>query len=362
MSAQTFALLGVVVGALLAGGGDLLLAWRRETIEARAGVHVIRSILEDARDEIGRLMGKKDPRWNPERLPDSRAWDVYRSAVSARLPLPILQKIDKAMRRLDSLNAAAARAYARADQLEGHVWQAAEKDDKETVEKLIKQRSPARLTDSAKQALPSAKADVEAAFDALRRYAPVRAAKQRGWFGSLIPWSRWHWRSLAVAASVLLIGSVAIGIATSSNSETAEVEDALAAHLHDPEMTACEPVEEHEDRFSCVVVEATDGPACQADAEVAASGSLSASIAGIPVNGDSACSAVDLALEYSAIRQSDDDCTSFLETAAAEVPPISEQKKPGFLARLKAKLNEGGAPEADVPPVIVPDTAFMSGC
>lgn len=74
MSAEALALLGVAVGALLAGAGDLLLAWRKETIEARAGVHIIRNLLEEAKTEVARLTADEQPRWKADKLPDSRAW------------------------------------------------------------------------------------------------------------------------------------------------------------------------------------------------------------------------------------------------------------------------------------------------
>lgn len=369
MSPQALALVGIAIGALLAGGGSLLLAWRQETIEARAGVHIIRKILEEALTEVNRLIRERDsglsggPRWGPVgSLPDSRAWDLYRSAVSARLPLVTLQRVDKAMRHLDALDAAATRAVELADQLEARIWDAAMKDDKDAVEKLTQQKRPEILTSPATMALEPAAKDFEVAYDTLLKVAPIRPDKRRA-IGTLVPWSRWHWRPLAVCilASAIAITIAVVGV--TPRSETAEIQNVLAAHLKDAAVTACEPVKDYEDRFSCVVVEKADGPGCPVGTASAASRQVLASVTSAPAEVDAACGAVTRALQYSADRQHDTDCIAFFESAVSELPSASEQKKPGFLARLKAKLSHGvTTTPLEAPPVIVPNTAFVAGC
>jgi hypothetical protein len=370
VSPQVLALLGIAIGALLVGGSNFLLALRQETIEARAGAHIIREILEKASTEVNRLIGEKDselpdgPRWGPVgSLPDSRAWDLYRSAVSARLPLVTLQQVDKAMRRLDALDAAATRALELADRLEAYIWDAAMKDDKIAVEKLTQQKRPEILTSPAAMALEPAANDFKVAYDALLKVAPIRPVKRRTIGALIVPWSRWHWRPLMVCLVVTMIAIPLVVVGVTPRSETTEIQDILATHLKSSALTACEPVKDHEDRFSCVAVEKADGPGCPVSIASTASHQLLASITATPAEVDPACETVTRALQYSADRQHDSDCIAFFESAVSEAPSASEQKKAGFLARLKAKLSKGIVPPVEeMPPVIVPDTAFMVGC
>ncbi len=368
MSSQALALLGIAIAALLAGCSNLLLTWRRESIQARGGVHIILGILKEARDEVGRLIGEQQsgssdgPRWKPGgSLPDSQDWDLYRSAISARLPLATLGKVDKAMRRLDALNAAAARAFERAEQLEVRVWDAAMKDDVDTVRRLTEAKGPETLTGPAAAALGAAARDFEQAYDALHKVAPIRAENERHTAGTLLAWSRWQWRPLVVCALAAAIVVAISAVGVTPRSEASEVQDILAAHLKGEALTACEPVKEREDRFSCVVVEKPDAPACPLGTAATAPRRLLASIATAPAAG-ATCDAVTLALKYSADRQHDSDCIAFFESAVAEIPSASEQRRPGFLARLKAKLNNDTAATEDMPAVIAPGTAFVSGC
>lgn len=370
MSPQVLALLGVAIGALLVGGSNFLLALRQETIEARAGAHIIREILEKASTEVNRLIGEKDsglpdgPRWGPVgSLPDSRAWDLYRSAVSARLPLVTLQQVDKAMRRLDALDAAATRALELADRLEARIWDAAMKDDKIAVEKLTQQKRPEILTSPAAMALEPAANDFKVAHDALLKVAPLRPVKRRTIAAAVGPWSRWHWRPLMVCLVVAIAIPLVVVGATPRSKTTTEIQDMLATHLKGAALSACEPVKDHEDRFSCVAVEKADGPGCPVSIASTASHQLLASTTATPVEVDPACETVTRALQYSADRQHETDCVAFFESAVSEVPSASEQKQPGFLARLKAKLSKGIVPPVEeMPPVIVPNTAFMVGC
>jgi hypothetical protein len=373
VSPQALALLGIAIAALLAGGSNLLLAWRRESIQARGGVHIILGILNEARDEVNRLIGEQQsqssdgPRWRPEgSLPDSQDWDLYRSAVSPRLPLATLRKVDKAMRRLDALNAAAARAFKRAEQFEVRIWDAAMKDDTATVRRLTEAKSPEILTDPAAATLGAAARDLEEAYDALHKVAPIRAENERRTaVHTLRMWSRWQWRPLVVCVLAVAAVAVIAHVGVTPRSESSEVQDILAAHLEGEALTACEQIKDREDRFSCVVVETPDAPACPLGTAATAPRRLFAGIATAPAAGfaDATCDAVTLALKYSADRQHDTDCIAFFESAVSRVPSKREQKKPGFLARLKSKLSESAAdPSEDVPPVIAPDTAFVSGC
>lgn len=372
MSPQALALLGIAIAALLAGGSNLLLAWRRESIQARGGVHIILGILKEARDEVNRLIGEQQsqssdgPRWRPGgSLPDSQDWDLYRSAVSARLPLATLRKVDKAMRRLDAINAAAARAFERAEQFEVRIWDAAMKDDTATVRRLTEAKSPEILTDPAAAALGAAARDFEEAYDALHKFVPIHAENERRAVHTLLMWTRWQWRPLVVCVLAVAAVVVIAHVGVTPRSESSEVQDILAAHLEGETLTACEQIKDREDRFSCVVVETPDTPACPLGTATTTPRRLFASIATAPAAGvaGATCDAVALALKYSADRQHDTDCIAFFELAVSKVPSKREQKRPGFLASLKAKLSESAAgPSEDVPPVIAPDTAFVSGC
>ena len=362
VSAQLSALLGVVVGAFLAGGGNLLLAWRDETIQARTGVYLIRKILEEARDEVCRLRGQKTPLWKVESLPDSQLWTQYRPAVSARLSLATLQKIDKAMRRLDTLNGAAARAWKLGDEHEQRIWEAAARDDTRAVNSLMMRVKPEQIPEVVIKRLPAAQEELEAAFDALAERTPTGLPGRTRNLKAFRPWARWHWRSLSVCViSLAVVVLIVLGVTTNA-SESSEVQDALADHFNHPALTACESVKDHEDDFSCVVAEVTSPPSCKA--AVAAGSSDTILLARTTVtkpDEGSSCDLITRALQYSAQRQHDADCTAFFETGVSSVPAQSAKTLPGFFARMTAKLRKSGATEG-VPDVILPGSAFTADC
>jgi hypothetical protein len=153
-----------------------------------------------------------------------------------------------------------------------------------------------------------------------------------------------------------------VAIAVIQKSETVDIQDALSTHLNDPALTACEPVIDHEDRFSCIVLEDTNRSACNTGTVPITPAPLLTKRMTTLVEAESSCDAINRALEYSATRQHDTDCVAFLETAVSEVPSESEQREHGFLSRLKAKLGKEAVPEGGIPSVIAPDTAFTAGC
>jgi hypothetical protein len=345
VSAEISALAGVIVGALLAGAGNLLLAWRDETIQARTGVYLIRRILEEALEEIHRLREQDPPRWPPEQLPDSKLWTQYRPAVSARLALARLQKIDIAMRRLDGLNGAAGRALKLKDDREERLWNAAERNDEEAFAQLKGEPDPMTLNEPAVRSLESGERDLRAALDTLVEVTPTGLPGRTRNMRAFKPWLRWHLRSVgAVAVTAIAVAVLAFVLSMGGPSDTSEVQDALAAHFDDPAFTACEPVHDHEGDYSCVVVETTTSSSCPTSAAAAPGigAELARDVTAVSAEAEGSCELIKQALEYTAQRQHDDDCTAFFETAVSEVP--------------------GKASENGVPPVIDPGSAFTADC
>lgn len=358
MSAQLSALFGVVVGALLAGGSSLLLTWRNETIQGRTGVHLIREILREARDEVARLTEEgAEAAWRADQLPDSRLWAQYRAAVSARLPLATLQKVDKAMRTLDALNVAAARAWELDAELRRQALKAVLDDKPDSIEKLRKLHLE-DLTEADHAVLEPASRNIGVALTAVEKRAP----SGRRDFASLLPWGRWHARSLAAGLAVVIVAVVAaLGIIGGSTSEVVETQNALSAHLGTPEMTACEHIHDSEDGFTCLAVEAPTATACPV-VETGETGwrheLISENTA--PNAGGEPC-AIDLARRFFAERAQKANCTTFFRVGKSVGVSAEELKKPGFLAKLKAQLRSEESP-AEVPAVIRPGTSFTADC
>jgi hypothetical protein len=361
VSAQLYALVGVVVGALLAGGSSLLLAWRDETIQGRAGVHLIRQILVEAHCEVRRLIDEgESATWNADRLPDSQLWAQYRHAVSARVDLAKLKTIDRAMRRLDWLNSGAARAWKLNGELEQQVWEAAQRDDKKAVEKLGRFR-PQRLNPATRERLPTVATELEAALTAVEKAAPTGF----NW-KSVLPWANWHRRSLiagiavAVALAVVFAGLLPL----SGSSESVKLQDALAAHLGGRAVTSCEPIHDTEDSFSCIAVETATGSACPVKT-TAIQGVRFRLVSELsrPAKEEGGCDtdAIDLALRFFGERSEEADCTTFFQTEKSEAVSAKEMRQPGFLAKLKLRLRQDEG-SAEVPPVLLPGTAFTTGC
>lgn len=361
MSAQLLALAGVVLGAILAGAGNLLLAWRDETIQARTGVYLIRRVLEEAEKEVRRLRGEKHPRWNPEQLPDGRLWADYRAPVSARLALARLQKIDEAMRELDKLNEAAARARKLGDDLEARIYQAAERGDATAQAELESEPRPDNLSEPAITALPEIEKTIQAALEELLAAAPSGLPGRSRNRRAFMPWYRLHWRSFAaLGISACLVVGFFLLTAPGTSPVTAVQED-LAAHFGDPAFASCEAVNDHEGAFSCVVVEKTMPTPCGKIAARPSSRSLFASevATGAPAT---KCGGFAQARTYTARRQHSDECTAFLETGIANVPTGANPSSPGFLRRMKALLRRDSGGEGELPPVIVPGSAFTADC
>jgi len=359
VSAQLSALLGVAVGALLAGGSSLLLAWRDETIQGRTGVHLISEILKEAQTEVARLVGENSAVWKADQLPDSQLWSQYRPAVSARLPLATLQKIDKAMRTLDALNGAAARAWDQNAELERRVWDALANDNEKGITQLQNDFHPQRLDQAAQAGLDAAAADICAALTALEKATP----SGRRDLSSFLPWCHWHWRSLAAGSAIAITTVVAvIGLLGSSTSPVSEVQNALSEHLGDPVTAACERLHDTEDSFSCVAVEGEDRAACTVEA-TADDGHrwLLVRDEAVPAEAGKPCAA-ELARSFFVKRQHEANCTAFFQTGKSQAVSPEAASKPGYLARLKAKLRNSENSPDEVPPVLLPDTTFTAGC
>ena len=328
MSTQLYALLGVVVGTLLAGGSSLLLTWRNETIQGRAGVHLIRETLKEAQHEVARLVGEGTTAiWKADQLPDSHLWAQYRPAVSARLPLATLQKIDKAMRRLDALNGAAARAWSQNAELEKQVWAALANDNAEGIKQLEADFHPQRLDDAARASLSSTAGDISAALKALDKVTPSGRRDLR----SFLPWCHWHWRSLVAATAIALLAVAAVlGLLGSSTSPVTEVQDALAQHFGNSTVTACERIHDTEDSFSCIAVESRAGPACAVPAR-ADGDQRRLLISNEPAPEAKKPCAAELARRFFARRQHEANCTTFFQAKKSETVSAAAVRKPSFL-------------------------------
>jgi hypothetical protein len=96
-------------------------------------------------------------------------------------------------------------------------------------------------------------------------------------------------------------------------------------------------VQNHDDRFSCVVAEEADVTPCTADRAESRPAGRSQPHA-VVERSASDCGVIDQAPKYSAARQHDTDCTAFVETVDAEAPTATNVGSPGFLARLKSQV------------------------
>jgi hypothetical protein len=130
VSAQLWALVGVVVGALLAGGASLLLAWRAETVQAIAGVAVVCDVLRRAEAVIRKRLpdppgpSAKAVWWRPDEAASADSWRGYQGALVSRLPREQVAAIEAAMARLAELNSLAALKHARHEEQRAAVQEA----------------------------------------------------------------------------------------------------------------------------------------------------------------------------------------------------------------------------------------------
>lgn len=364
MSPQLLALMGVIVGALLAGAGNLLLAWRDETIRARAGVFLILKVLMDALEEIKSLRERSRPRWSPEPLPDRKTWDEYRAAVSGRLALARLRKIDIAMRHLDRINGAAARAASERAERARLLIDAATRNDPVAVGEIKAVPDPELLDEQDIAFLNLAEKDLETARDALVEVTPTGLKGRTRNPRALKPWLIWHARSLAASLVLILLLATVLGLSTGSgHSDAAEVQETLSQHFGDPAFTSCEPVQDQEADFSCVVVKQAEPTPCEAGATTSRSrsGSLFAREENeTPSN--ASCGLITQALSYNAKKRAEANCVAFFQAGISNVPTDTSPGDPAFDQRIKAMLRRQTHTAEGIPPVIVPDSDFTDDC
>jgi hypothetical protein len=363
VSAQASAFVGVVIGALLAGGANLLLAWRGETIQARAGVILIRKILTEALDEVGRLRRSKEPRWRPEMLPDSKLWDQYRAPVSARLSLATLKKIDIAMRRLDQLNHSAERASEVRIRRDEFGLRAVERRDRNAAKKVMSAPSPLLLTPAMREGLESTEEKLSEALEVLDRVAPSGEAGKTRNLRAFPPWFRWHWRSFAATAiAILLIGGIVAYTAWPHTSTAARVQHALADHFQSAAFVGCDAVHDEEGDYSCLVARAAPPASCGTKVAAPARGPERVLAKEQSRGADDGCDLVDEFFEYEGKTLQEDDCVTLYETGASSSPRADAESRPGFMRRMWRKLRHEQPSDRGLPPVIVPGTAFTANC
>lgn len=391
MSAQFWVLLGVVLGALLAGAANLLLAWRKETQEARAGAQVLLDILGRSERQIDQLLNEENPRWwRPGIVPTSEPWQAYRHPLSVRLPRAAMAEIESAMAKLDGINQLASRATTRSDELEVRIWDATvayaseasadEPHEQPLVAKLIdwsKKQNLRGLKDGDRSLLGEARDQFRAARQRLAAVSPVRlsskpqpsSVEKSTAPGKVWAWGRWHQRPLAGAALLAAgVGIALIAALPQPKSDVERVQDTLAEHVEDEALTACEAVKDHSTRFSCVVVKQANRAACKTRSDSAPTLIQLASVSATPTADNDQCGTgntqVQQALEYLGVKADDEDCTDFSLVRAADLPSATDQAEPSFLRRLLSRLRHGsptGPSAGQLPSVLVPDTVVPDG-
>lgn len=340
MSAGALTLLGIVIGAALAGGASLLLAWRQETKEAQAGVRVLAGILTMAERQIRPLAARATSGdegsgvawWLPGTMPSAEPWKPYRQALVNRLPADLMQRLEAAMARLDLLNQVAAFHHARNNDVIARWWTALADTAREDE---VSERSQAILDQLAEAAegddwIRIAAEDAIKLTEAADEFQELDG-KLRSCY--LAPKSlarvqavtHWHWRP---AALLLTTGAVIAGalLWASSGISSAErgraVEGLLAQRFSHEALTACTPHGDESDRFDCVVAFQANGATCPlGDAYASAVRGLISSAA---ASADTGCGGGDAAvtrmLKYLATTSRRQRCTLFVQVAATAVP------------------------------------------
>jgi hypothetical protein len=351
---QTWALLGVVVGAVLAGGADLLLTWRRETVEARAAVAVVLDILGRAERQIRALLGGQEPLlwWQPGIMAASEPWPAHRGALTARLPRAAVVEVEKAMATLDALNEFAARAWQRSDEFDAHRLRRPAESQEVDPFLTISDEQKKLLSDTAEQ-FGTAQAALSDASRIRRSAAPT---------GRVRAWVRWHRRSLFVGALVAAIG---VALLAWSRSESAEqqLEHMLAAHLDGVALTACEPVEDHSTRFSCDAVTQADRATCTARTSSSPKHALVAELVVAGASGGCGRRPVEQVSEWAVIKREKSSCAAFEMIKAISEPAPAEQRRATWRHKLWSRLRKGisGGISGGLPDVLVPDSVVPGG-
>jgi len=375
MSGQMWALFGVLLGAVLAGGASLLLAWRQETVEARAGIQVAVEILDRTRSLIHPLVSQCESRWwRVGFMPTTESWRAYRRAIAARLPYAAMAQVERAMAMLDAVNTRAAQAVESSDQSDARVWEAmvAEQDEDKRSRLLDEHRrrhSPLAITAEDRRFLRDVAEQSNAALAELTARSPARTSGDAKLLTRLRAWLRWHKRPLTGTA----LAAVAVGIALMAwprtDSPAQHLEHILATHLQGEALTACEAIDGHDTRFSCVVVTQENHATCTADT---GRGTARIMVAGLPTgNNSGGCgkSALAEAAEYLATEREGHDCAAFAVVKDVVSPSSAEQSRPRWRAKLLRQLQRGirhGIAAADLPTTLVPDSvmpgASFIGC
>jgi hypothetical protein len=268
VSTEAIGLAGVVLGAILGGAANLLLAWRRETVEAKSGLQVVTDVLDRAGETIDRVLEHDAWWWSRGMEPATQHWQPYRRALAERLPGTTLAKIERTMSRLDTLNAFARLEKQRAELAESRMvdarlaliegqrqsqLKALEADELAATRRQIDDESNAELEEFLIKQAPT----LEFSEDDRELLGQVRTqiTDTRKLLTGVTWWS-WHSRpALASIVTALAIGigvGVYLGVrpAAFTSSTVAEI---LGDHRQGEALTSCEPVVDRGESWDCVV-------------------------------------------------------------------------------------------------------------
>jgi hypothetical protein len=97
-------LLGVVVGVLLGGGVQLLVAWQERRASSRRAARLLFGDCQLCLEAVeGLTMG--DRRWGPASAPPLDGWRRHREALAGAMDGPAFQTVDGAFYRVAKLDA-----------------------------------------------------------------------------------------------------------------------------------------------------------------------------------------------------------------------------------------------------------------
>jgi hypothetical protein len=362
MTPEFLALGGVFLGALLAGGASLLLAWRQETREAIAGVRVVSGLLRTFVSHLQALVddfealqnkaeGKEPPTWwLPGAFPSAEPWKAYQQALASRLSPELVQRIDAAMARVASFDQTAAFRHQRNNDIVARWWTALIETAQEDAlpEKATKMLENLQESASDEDWIRLGGDDVETFRCAIAEFKGLCTDldRQHG-HSNLNERLKWHWRPVLAIGTVLagLMVLAAFGLASDTPADRAEaLRQILARELDDEATTACDAVKDRGSRFDCVATFPASSKTC-------AQRGAHADARRQPLRGKPAtCTAADAAVRdvvrYTGIVDPGEECALFTEVAsgldAADGPrgrPVAPRSS-GPASTAPGELNE----------------------
>lgn len=377
MSPESFALVGVLLGAALAGAANLLLTWRQETREAQAGVGVVVGLLSLFEQSLEPLVdassgslqeendGEDSPTWwLPGSFPSADPWKPYRQALLNRLPAELVERIDAAMAEVELLDQTAAFRHERNNDIVARWWTAL--TDTANQEQLTPraQEIVGQLEESAKADdwIRLDPADLAQLRDAVAEFKEIREELESGYSeGTITNRVRWHWRPATVLLPAMALGAVLLVWALSYETDAGQVDDveeSLATEVAGESLTTCQPIKDRGRTFDCLVIFQANRQACPRS-DTGSGGNVLAETARAASDrcGSGDTSVTEVA-RFTASMARGQNCTLFAMTQT--VRPRSSGKK-----RRRTPLQTGDrvgsiARGGELPSALVPDRTFVT--